>query len=245
MKFKILIVDDELQSRSILNSFCEEYFKEKVEVVAQCSNVDDAIVAIEQHQPDLLFLDIDMPDKNGFDLVNHFLYKPFEIVFITGHANHFVDAIKCSAFDYLMKPINPLNLRSVIERLENKSMFNSINRNEILISNIKNKTQLVVSNSNGFNNITISSILYLEADENYTNIVLLDEKIMVSKTIKDTLELISNENFLRVSKSFVVNKKYVKNFKTDSYLLEMVNGDKVQVSEKSYTKKKLIDDLNN
>jgi two-component system LytT family response regulator len=244
MKFKVLIVDDELQSRNIINSFCEEYFKEKVEVVALCSNVDDAIVAIEEHQPDLLFLDIDMPDKNGFDLVNHFLYKPFEIVFITGHANHYVDAIKCSAFDYLMKPINPLNLRSVIERLENKSLFNSINRNEILISNIKNKTQLIVSNSNGFNNITISSILYLEADENYTNIVLLDEKILVTKTLKAILDLIADKKFLRVSKSFGVNINHVIRFISDTYQLEMINGDKVQVSEKLFTKKMLIDAFN-
>ncbi|MBY0487747.1 MAG: LytTR family DNA-binding domain-containing protein [Flavobacteriaceae bacterium] len=244
MKFKVLIVDDELQSRNILNSFCEEYFKEKVDVVAQCSNVDDAIVAIEKHQPDLLFLDIDMPDKNGFDLVNHFLYKPFEIVFITGHANHYVDAIKCSAFDYLMKPINPLNLRSVIERLENKSLFNSINRNEILIANIKNKTQLVVSNSNGFNNITINSILYLEADENYTNIVLLDEKILVTKTLKAILDLIADKKFLRVSKSFGVNINHVIRFISDTYQLEMINGDKVQVSEKLFTKKMLIDAFN-
>ena len=247
MKFKAIIIDDELQARLMLSDLCETYFNERIEIVAQCNSVDTAIIAIDELEPDVLFLDIDMPDKNGFELVNHYVYKNFEIVFITAHSDYYLEAIQCSALDYIMKPINPLNLKSIIERLENRSIQQGVNRLEVLINQLKSpkREQLVISNSSGFINISIPNIIYCQSEEGYSFIVCKDGKILSSKSLKETYDLLPKEDFIRVSNKFIVNKKEVRSFKTESYELEMSNGDTVQVSDRTFNKKSLIDVIAN
>ena len=111
MIIKAIIVDDDLKSRELIHSFCKTYSDNKIQILDLCSSVDTAIIAVEKHKPDLVFLDIDMPEKNGFELVNHFSTIPFEIVFVTGHANQFTKAIEISALNYLMKPLKQVNLK--------------------------------------------------------------------------------------------------------------------------------------
>ena len=114
MKIKAIIVDDDLKSRELIQTFCDIYSDNKIQILDLCNSVDKAIISIEKNKPDLVFLDIDMPEKNGFDLINHFTRINFEIVFVTGHANQFTKAIEISALNYLMKPINPLNIKAIM-----------------------------------------------------------------------------------------------------------------------------------
>ena len=99
MIIKAIIVDDDLKSRELIHSFCKTYSDNKIQILDLCSSVDTAIIAVEKHKPDLVFLDIDMPEKNGFELVNHFSTIPFEIVFVTGHANQFTKAIEINSLE--------------------------------------------------------------------------------------------------------------------------------------------------
>ena len=129
MKIKAIIVDDEKQSRDLIYNFCTTYHNDEITIIEQCDSVNSAIIAINNFNPDLVFLDIEMPEKNGFDLINHFETVPFKVVFITAHPDFYLEAIKCSALDYIMKPINPLTLKSIIDKVK---------KTELIDENFKN-----------------------------------------------------------------------------------------------------------
>ena len=243
MTIKAIIVDDDFKSRELIHDFCKIYSNDKITIVDLCSSVDEAIISIANNKPDLVFLDIDMPQKNGFELIRHYNVVPFEIVFVTGHANEYIEAIKCSALDYLMKPINPLNIKSIIDRFEHKTEISSNqNRFDVLKNNLVNtKKSIILPNNDGFKVIVINEIIYCETSNGNgkCTIETTSEKIVVSKSLKEIFQLLADNSFLKVSSSAVVNKKFVKSFHTKNKKLTLLNDYSITVTE--YNKSSLMD----
>lgn len=248
MKIKAIIVDDDIKSRELIHTFCKTYLDNKIQILDLCNSVDTAIVSIEKNNPDLIFLDIDMPEKNGFDLVNHFTNINFEIVFVTGHNNHFTESIKYCALNYLMKPINPLNLKSIIEQFEFRALQKkSLNRFEILKNNLNNEQKTIVLPDNeGFKIALISDIIYCETKngDGKCKITTTKEIIVVTKPLKEIFKLLPESLFLKISGSAIINKTFVESFITKKFMLTMKNGKNIKVSDNSYNKSTLMDAFN-
>lgn len=249
MIINAIIVDDDLKSRELIYNFCKTYSNDKIHILDLCNSVDTAIISIEKNNPDLVFLDIEMPGKNGFELVNHFPKIPFEIVFVTGYANQFTKAIKISALNYLMKPINPLNIKAIIESFENKmELADSINRIEILKNNLYgDKKSIVIPNKEGFQVALINDIISCETENGNgkCKISTTKETIVATKSLREMLQLLPSDIFLKVSASAIINKQMVESFNSKDFSIKMNNGRSIKVSEKNYNKTELMDAISN
>lgn len=244
MKIKAIIVDDELIARQTIQNHCTNFFADKIEILDLCDSVDSAIIAIEEHKPQLVFLDIDMPEKNGFELINHFKTIDFEIVFVTGHSNHFTKAIEYSALNFLMKPINPLNIKSIIESFENKGHLKNINRTGILKNNLTGENQtIILSNKGGFIVSLIADIIYCESSNSSgkCKITTTNDTITISRKMKDMMDSLPPDDFLQVSSSHIINRRFLKSYETKESRILLKNGVSIKVSEKNYNKKQLMD----
>jgi two-component system LytT family response regulator len=234
---KAVIIDDELHAREYLERIIERYFSNKILSFATCKNIKEGIEAIEKFNPDVVFLDINMQNESGFDLLKEIPKIEFEIIFTTAHSEFAIDAIKWSALDYLLKPINHLELATTIKRFE-KKWRNKIefDRFRLLIENISSDDQsnakIAFPIENGFKVVKINSILYCQSDINYTKIYLNNgTSFILSKTLKLITELLPHSTFVRVHKSFLVNFNYVIYFNRglDAYV-ELSNHIKIPVS---------------
>ncbi|TDD74997.1 LytR/AlgR family response regulator transcription factor [Flavobacterium caseinilyticum] len=246
MKLKAIIVDDEFHARSFLKKLCNHLYNDKIEILDECDSVQKAVSSIKKHNPDIVFLDIQMPEENGFELFKYFDSIAFEIIFTTAHKEYAIDAIKNSALDYLIKPINIEDFKRAIDRIE-KVKTDKINfdRYKLLAENLANqntgKERIVFPSKIGFEVVQANTIIFCKSDGAYTTVYTLDKKYFTSKSFKETCELLHCSNFLRVHRSFLINVSFVISFKSDDFLLEMITGDKIPVSDKSFTKKELID----
>ncbi|MEW5675205.1 LytTR family DNA-binding domain-containing protein [Flavobacterium enshiense] len=246
MKIKVVIVDDELHARSFLRKFCERYYADILEVTDECNSVETAVRSIRKHQPDLVFLDVQMPDESGFELLNYFERINFEIIFTTAHKEYAIQAIRNSALDYLVKPINIEDFKVAISRFEAKKKSKiSIDRFKLLAENISNqftdKQRIIFPTKNGFEVLQANAIVYCKSDGSYSSVYTIDKEYFTSKPFKEIEELLIQPNFIRVHRSYLINKNFIKGFKSDDYKLEMITGDAIPVSDSLFTKKKLMD----
>jgi two-component system LytT family response regulator len=234
---KTVIIDDENSASEFLEKMLQRYFPNKFYVCSLCESIDDAVVAIETYQPDLVFLDIQMPNKNGFELFKEVKEINFEVIFTTAHSEYAIEAIKRSALDYLLKPINYIDLLGAVTRFENKSKKESQQKQfNVLLENIDTgevaHKKLAISTETGIEFVKFNSIVYLEAQNNYTKINMLDgSSIIASKTLKSFDELLPRELFFRIHKSYLINMNFVKRFfKIDDFLVELTTGEKLPIS---------------
>ena len=234
---RALIIDDEIRSRESLEIIVKENCK-NVEVVALAESVESGVAAIKQHKPDLLFLDIELQDGTGFDLLEKSSYGDFHVIFTTAFENYALKALKLSAVDYLLKPINSEELVQAVNKAEELSDSDSTNKNfELLLQNLQNSTgkhKIALPTSEGLTFINVSEIIRCQADGSYTHFFFKDrKKILVSKKIKEYEELLSPYNFVRVHHSHLVNldevAKYVRG---DGGYVVMSDGETVYVSKR-------------
>jgi two-component system LytT family response regulator len=193
------------------------------------------IQAIEKHDPQLLFLDVQMPDGSGFKLLEHFNNPAFEVIFTTAYDQYAIQAIKFSALDYLLKPISPDDLVEAINRFNNQTGKGE--KIKTLLNNIKSSSDkqcIVVNSSDGMHILKVNDIVRCQADDYYTLYYLVNNKVlMISKTLKETEELLKDFDFMRVHKSHLVNKDYIKSYLRESGgTIEMVDGSKLPVSRR-------------
>lgn len=236
---KAIIIDDELHAREFLERIIEKYFSDKILLFGSCKNVKEGLEYIDKFSPDLVFLDINMPNESGIDLLRELPKIEFEIIFTTAHAEFAIDAIKWSALDYLLKPINHLELATTIKKFEKKWQNKmEFDRFRLLIENISGDDQsnakIAFPIENGFKIVKINSILYCQSDVNYTKIFLNNgTSFILSKTLKLIEELLPSSTFLRVHKSYLVNFNYVIYFSRslDAYV-ELSNNIKIPVSSR-------------
>ncbi|MFH6767486.1 LytTR family DNA-binding domain-containing protein [Gaetbulibacter aquiaggeris] len=232
-----IIIDDEQKARDFLQKLILRYFEKRIVVLEKCDSIKEGIIAIRRYNPDIIFLDIQMPTENGFELFKKFETINFEVVFTTAHKNYAIDAIRHSAFDYLLKPINHIDLLSTIKRFESKN--ENLKRQErisMLLENLSsqdnNFNKIALPTQNGYELQKMSNIIYCQSDSNYCKIKCLDGKeFLLSKTLKYIEELINNPLFFRVHKSYLVNLNYVTKFdKAREFHVTLVNGEKIPVS---------------
>ncbi len=245
MKIKAIIVDDEKSARILTSNLCEKLYKDKIEIISECSSVTSALESIKKHSLDLVFLDIQMPGENGFDLLLQLDEIPFEIIFTTAHSEHAIRAIKYSALDYLVKPFDEEDFKTAIDKLDFalEKKHNS-EKYKLLKETIKSpeKPRIAFPTKSGFDVVHTNEILFCESDGVYTDIQTKEHKINVSRSLKEVCETLEFEKkFLRVHKRFLINAEYVTKFKSEDFTLIMTSGHEIQVSDKKFTKKNLID----
>ena len=234
---KVIIVDDENLIRKmitgILNSECPD-----VSVLAQSGSVESAYIAIKNHNPDLVLLDIKLSDGTGFDLLERFDTINFKVVFVTAFEEYAIKAFEFSAIDYVVKPINPENLMLAIKKAEHSIQAELSLKLNTLLSNLStpsdNNKKIILKTSDNIHIININNILRLESDQNYSVFHLLDGRnIMVSKNLGEYEELLSQNDFFRVHKSHLINLKQIKRYeKSNGGNLVMSNDSHIPVASR-------------
>ena len=211
---KALIVDDEPKARENLQILLTD-FVEGVEVAALCENIVEATQAVREHAPDVVFLDIQLQRETGFDLLTKLKEIDFEVIFTTAYTEYAIKAFKFSAIDYLLKPIDIEELKKAVARVEKRVSNNMTGRLTQLVQNLKlgsnENYKIALPTLDGLVFVKISDILYCEASSNYTQIFTTEEKYLVSKTLKEYDDLLSDHNFFRIHNSYLININSIKN----------------------------------
>lgn len=214
---KAILVDDEESSLSSLKEKLTAYCPE-VTIIALCDNAQKGIAAINSLQPDIVFLDIEMPVMNGFVMLQKLDYKNFELVFTTAYDHYAIKAIRCSALDYLVKPVEIDDLKEAVRKaIANKSHSYPNPQIELLVEQLltkkNNNTRIAIPTTEGLQFVRTEDIIYLEASANYTNIYCTgSKKFLVSRTMKDFEDILSPGIFLRIHNSYIINKSFAEKY---------------------------------
>jgi two-component system LytT family response regulator len=231
-KLITIIIDDEPDAVDFISSIIGEYCP-GLEVVGKAHNVKDGVQLIKEIKPELIFLDVEMPNGTGFDLLTHFPDKDFDVVFITAFNHYAIKAIKFSAVDYILKPINISEFIEAVNRVVHNSFIGNENF-EALLENIRtaNPTRLVIPTSDGREYLNPKDIIRIEADRSYSWFFINDKrKILVSKHLKEFQDLLNDRNFFRPHNSHLINLDFVKKYvRQDGGYIEMTDGSQVPVS---------------
>ena len=217
-KISILIVDDEPEARDLLSILLGRI--EGVNVAGEAENVENALLLVEKKEPDLILLDIQMPGKSGFELVSqlHEMRKDTGYIFITAHDEYAIRAVGASAFDYLLKPVDPEELARAIERFRVEWKQKLLNDHiDALLSDLGIGKRLKLNTRTGFLVIDPRDIIYCMADGNYTEIVFANERReIISSNLGSMEKELSDDGFFRVSRSALINLRYLTHVDTKS-----------------------------
>ena len=210
---KAIIIDDEMHCRKTLDILLKEYCPD-VQVMEQCSDAETGIEAIKKFKPDLVFLDIEMPHMNGFEMLQQFSEIPFAVVFTTGYDQYAIKAFRFSALDYLLKPIEPKELIAAVHKVQTQKQLPAAEQFQMLLNKISNKEEVFpkipVPTSNGYELIPVEQVLFCEAQDNYTCFNLKNKKVIACRMLKEVEEQLNDfPFFVRVHHSYIVNIKEV------------------------------------
>ena len=234
---KAILVDDELSSLQNLQYKLLEYCP-TIKVVAQTQNPEEAIQLIHQYKPDVIFLDIEMPRMSGFKMLEQVPEIDFEIIFITAYNHYAINAIRISAFDYLVKPVSIEDLQQTTERLSLSNIKKTRERTDLLKKNLANpKSQedhIALPANDGLEFIQVKQIIRIESSSNYSRVIMQDgHQLLVTRQLKDFEELLQDYRFYRVHHSHLINLNYIaKYIRGDGGQITMRNGDVIDVSRR-------------
>ncbi|MCB9446725.1 MAG: response regulator transcription factor [Flavobacteriales bacterium] len=237
VKSRAIIVEDEQKSADVLKKLVEKYCPE-VELAGMATGVQDGVKLIQDVKPELVFLDIEMHDGTGFDLLQKVNAKTFDVIFTTAYIQYAIKAIRFSAMDYILKPIDADDLRDAVRRcLGRKDHSISDERFSTLLANLGNESRLkkiVVPEGDGMTFIGLSDIIRCESDGNYTYIILKGGKrIVATKTLGDYEDMLAEENFVRIHRSHLINLEHVSRYiKGEGGYVIMSDGSEVEVSRR-------------
>ena len=242
---KAVLLDDEISNLENLRTLLQKHCPQ-VSILATAQKVDDAVNAIENYLPDIVFLDIQMGNQTGFDVLKALPTRNFEVIFVTAYDQYGIQAIKFAALDYLLKPIDIEELKSAVNKAEHKLNTQIQNQQlDFLLQQIKktekNVSKIALPMQSEIRYVDLSEIIRCEADNTYTHFFLSSqEKILVSKSLKEYADLLSPHGFLRTHQSHLVNPKYVKSWlKEDGGMLLLISSEKIPVSKPNKDKVKL------
>jgi len=230
-----LIVDDEPKNIRILNGLLQESCPE-VKVIGEAISAETAIPLIHETQPDLVFLDIEMPRMNGFEMLEQFSEIPFAVIFTTSYDQYAIKAFRFSALDYLLKPIDHEELEKAVAKVSRQVLSPLPQQLEILLQKIHHQpsaiNKIALPSMEGLQMIPVDSIISCASDRNYTAVLLKGkQKIIVSRILKDIEEMLEEYSFLRVHHSYIVNlNEITKYIKGEGGYLVMSDGSSVDVS---------------
>jgi two-component system, LytTR family, response regulator len=233
---KAILVDDEIHGLDTLSILLAEFCPE-VQVIDRCSSAKKALESISKTKPDLVFLDIEMPIMNGFELLEQFEEIPFSVIFTTSYDQYAIKAIRFSALDYLLKPVDPKELIAAIHKVKKKKNPPSTEQLQMLMDQLKHRegplTRIAIPTTEGFELIPAEEVIRCEADDNYTYLFLKNTtRIIASRTLKEMEEQLREfPAFIRVHHSYIVNlNEVVKYVRGEGGYLVMTDGSTVNVS---------------
>jgi two-component system LytT family response regulator len=212
-----IIIDDEPDGRDALKMSIDKYCPE-IEIVDLCASADDGIASVRQHHPDLVFLDVQMPHKSGFNLLEEIGEFDFEVIFVTAHDRYAIKAIKFSALDYLLKPVDIDELQKAVQKAGERMRRSGYqNHYTSLLRNVKNPSgkieKLAIPTFEGIVFERIDDIIFCEADGNYTKLIIKGKQpVLVSKHLKDFENMLSDSGFFRIHHTFLINLKHIKQY---------------------------------
>lgn len=233
---KAIIIDDEVKARQGLRLVLEKYCPE-IEILALCESPEVGLKKITALQPDLVFLDVQMPNMSGFDLLEKVDTINFDVIFVTAYDKYAIKAIKFSALDYLLKPIDVDELTNAVKKVLKKQKYRTVKYQSLLNNvkaNTKKLTRLAIPSDNEIIMQPIKDIIYCEADSSYTTLHLTDNKrITVAKTLKEFDSILPDTDFCRIHHSTLVNINHViKYIKGDGGYIIVSNNKHLNVSRR-------------
>jgi two-component system LytT family response regulator len=225
---RVVIIDDE--PKAIISLEWELIQSGKlVEVVGRFGEAEKALVEVEVLQPDCIFLDIQMPGLDGFRFLEHFPNRSFEVIFVTAHAEHAIQAIRERAFDYLLKPLDSSDLESLLDRIHQNLIKKSLQT--ISLSSSFEKEKIVINRDDQLILIDPDEVIFCESEGSYSYIHTLNgEKILVSKRLKLLDTLFSKFRFYRIHHSFLINLDKVTSYEKSTGKVKLVDGISLPVS---------------
>lgn len=233
---KAVIVDDEKKGREILEKFISTYCP-AIQIEGLAASAEEAFALIAACKPDLVFLDIQMPNGNGFDLLERFDNIDFQIIFVTAHDHYAIKAIKHHALDYLLKPIDIDELRAAVEKAEKQALqTKSTNKYEGFIASRKLEYtgRITVAVKEGIVYIPVSEVVRVESDLGCSVFYTIDgKKYVATKNLKDYEEILPGQHFFRIHKSHLINVHRVKKYlRADGFFVEMSDGSQVEIARR-------------
>jgi two-component system, LytTR family, response regulator len=232
-----IIIDDEQKGRIALKQKLQDYCPE-IQLAGEAANGEEGLLLIERNNPEIVFLDIEMPRMNGFEMLHQVKNKNFHLIFTTAYDQYAIKAIRYAAFDYLLKPVDIEELRAVIKRIvQQSSRVNIVRKLEVLEENFQPKNSLskiAIPSLDGLLFFNISDIIHLEAQSNYTAIYFINHpKLIASRTLKEFEDILPPDIFFRTHHSHLINLNYIKRYiKGDGGQIEMQNGNFIDVSRR-------------
>lgn len=238
---KAVIIDDMEAARTALKADLESYCPE-IEIIGEAQGVVSGAKLIKDVSPELVFLDVQMPDGSGFDLLEILPQLDFDVIFTTASDAYALKAFKVSAVDYLMKPIDPDDLMEAVKRAKDQN--NSSERLSLLKENMQGSKKIALNTLEKIQIVNIEDIIRCESSVNYTTFYFMDgTKLLVTKTLKEFDKMLSEFNFFRVHQSHLINTEFIKEFLKTNGELVMKDGTKVPVSTRK--KAQVMEMLNN
>ena len=235
---RAIIIDDEADGREALKLTIQRYIP-KIQILDLCSYADEGIISIRKHSPDLVFLDVQMPYKSGFNMLEELGEFNFEVIFVTAFDRYAIKAIKFSALDYLLKPVDIDDLQKAIQKAEARIKQKGTSQYYTsLLKNVKyssNKIEkLAIPTLEGIIFESVNDIIYCAADGNYTMLMMKGKrKLLVSKSLKDFEMMLSDNGFFRIHHTYLINMKYIRQYiKGDGGYVILEEGHHVDVSRR-------------
>ncbi|MFI5135498.1 MAG: LytR/AlgR family response regulator transcription factor [Chitinophagales bacterium] len=248
---QVILIDDEKNGLNALASLINKYVPQ-ANVVAQCNSAKEGIEAIHKLNPEeknLVFLDIEMPYQNGFEMLEEVKDTEFEVIFTTAFQQYAIKAFKYNAADYLLKPIDPSELKSAVERIEQRFALKEKGSVKKLLSNLhqsmhEENDRIALHTSEGIELISPMQIVRCEAQQSYTLFILADKsRILISKNIGEMETLLPANIFMRVHKSHIINVRFIRKYmRSDGGQLLMSDGELVDISR--FRKEEILSRLN-
>ena len=232
---KALIIDDERLARKELRSLLNRFHE--IEIIDECSNAEEAKVAIELHRPDLIFLDIQMPGKNGFELLNDLERAP-KVIFVTAYDEYAIKAFEVNALDYLLKPVNPDRLEEAINKLMRQKQ-ELVPVQEEMIDGSRNKLfeddQIFLKDGEKCWFVTLKDVRMFESEGNYVRVYFNEFRPLILKSLNALEDKLDPKIFFRANRKFIINLKWVngiENWFNGGLQAQLKNGEKIEISRR-------------
>ncbi len=231
---RTIIIDDEEKSRATLSSFIIKYCP-LLQIVDMADGVENGVASIKKNAPDVVFLDIEMDDGTGFDVIEGVKGLTFDLIFVTAYNQYALKAFRYSAIDYLLKPINPEELIQAVNKLTDTNRLEQIERKlETLLLNRSSLKKIAFPSLQGLRLEEPQNIAYCESDNYYTNVHLKSgEKFVISKTLKEYDQMLQGDGFFRTHQKYLVNIAFISSYaRSDGGYLTLENGAILPVSRR-------------
>ncbi len=238
---KVIIIDDEPLARSIVKEYLQPH--SNIEIVAECNDGFEGIKAIQQYEPELIFLDVQMPKINGFEMLE-LIENPPAVIFTTAFDEFAIKAFELNATDYLLKPFSKDRFNKAIQKYQDQpAKPQAIPVVETAAQGAGQQNRVVVKDGNKIKIIPVNQIQYLEAADDYVKIVTSDRAFLKKRTMNFFEQSLASHNFVRIHRSYIVNSQLITRidpYEKDSHLVLLSNGSKIPVSKAGYAKLKEI-----